>query len=100
MPDRSKGMTQTKTDTLVLQVGGWAKPLAVKKKKSRNLESSLETSTKRKTTTAKEHGLRLFGASEVYSSVPREVREKWRGFVTAGQGPISGCCAVEEDIEK
>jgi hypothetical protein len=23
MPDRSKGMTQTKRDTLVLQVGGW-----------------------------------------------------------------------------
>jgi hypothetical protein len=45
MPGRSKGMIQTKRDTLVLQVGGWARgcrPLTVKKYVSRNLESSLE----------------------------------------------------------
>jgi hypothetical protein len=27
MPDRSKVMTQTKRDTLVLHVGGWADPV-------------------------------------------------------------------------
>jgi len=36
MPDRSRVMTQTKRDTLVLQVGGWAQgrqPCPVKKNK-------------------------------------------------------------------
>jgi hypothetical protein len=47
----------------------------------RKIYICLETSTKRKTTTGKKHGLKLFIASEVYSFVLREVREEWRHLV-------------------
>jgi hypothetical protein len=77
MPDRSRGRSQTKRDTLVLQVGGWAwglQPHTAKTKLFRNQIISLGWMGNKWATTSFIH---IFFTSSFYHSTLHRLN-KWR----------------------